>query len=141
MVVEDGVDEAAQGFGGGFASGEYAADEVDELVLAEVLAGGRAGLGDAVGVEQDAVARFQLDPVHGPGGLVAGAEAKRQLGCGLQCPRNDVVGVDQKRRGVAGIDPGKLPGVDIQVREDAGEQATGLPSVQVLWSKASPPIS
>src|SRR3954452_15081154 len=59
LVGEDGVDEATHGLGGGEPVGEGVVDEVAEPFGAEVLTCFGARFGDAVGVQQDAVAGLQ----------------------------------------------------------------------------------
>jgi len=59
LVVQDGVVETAESFGGGDATDTVTDDEVGEALQAELAAGG-AAFHDAIGVEQDPVARFQM---------------------------------------------------------------------------------
>ncbi len=116
-MAEDGVDEAAQRFGGGFAGGQRAGDEVDELGLAEELTGAGAGFSDAVGVDQNPVAGFELCLVHGAGGLVGGAEAERQLVV-RRLPRcgHSTMDLDGPRKGVL---VGRKSPYPVEFRNDA----------------------
>lgn len=80
LVVEDGVDEQPQHLGWALSGGGGADDEVSEPVEAELRTVRVARLHDTVGVEQDAIARFQGRLVDLPGsrGEVA-SQADRRL--------------------------------------------------------------
>lgn len=73
MVFENGVYEAAQGFGDGQAGSMVADEEVGEAGQAEFLVAAPAGLGDAVRVEHQTVTGFQLVPAQECGKAESGA--------------------------------------------------------------------
>lgn len=82
LVVEDGVDEQPQHLGRALSGGGGADDEVSEPVKAELRTVRVASFHDAVGVEQDAIARFQGRLVDLPGcrGEWAGQADRRLWG-------------------------------------------------------------
>ena len=120
-MAEDVPHEAADRLGCGVAGRGGDADEVRQPLLAEELPVGRAGLGDAVGVEHQAVA-----------GLQPGLAADRPVVLQTQWAAGWAVRRPHQRRathdegfGVAGVDPQQPPGVDVQAGEHRGGELTG----------------
>ncbi len=117
VVLQNGVDEAAQGFGDGQAVGVVADEKVDEPGQAEFLVSGPSGFGDAVGVEHDAVAGLQLVAAQVSGETEGGAHG---VGGWTVQEGTPATTTDDDWRVMAAVDPRQDPGPGVEVGEDTG---------------------
>lgn len=98
LVVHEVVDEAAQGFCGVVACCHRTDDGVGETLLTEEIAVGCARFGDAVGVEQDAVAGLEANAVLGGRGVAVESQGEWGLRSAFQGVEEDGVVPEEQGR-------------------------------------------
>lgn len=86
LVHQDLLDQTAQGLGRGEPVGQGTYDSVGQTLFAEQLTGGGAGVGDAVGEQQQPVAGLQLGAVDGRRWNVVTGEPEGRMGARSSAP-------------------------------------------------------
>lgn len=119
VVGDQGPPDAAHRLRCGQVVRDVAGEQVDEPLDAELLATGGVPLDHAVGVEQHVVAGLELGPDLVRGVAHAKADAEGQVGAGVQAA-HERTAAQQERLGVAGVDPGEVAGVGVELGQDRG---------------------
>ncbi len=121
LVDQQPAHQAPHHLRGRIPGGDGGGDEVGQPLLAEELPVRGAGLGDAVGVEQQAVAGLQ------PGLAVIGLgllQAQRPVGWAGRRSDEGRSAQDQWC-GMPGVDPAQPPAVQVQASEDGSGELAG----------------
>ncbi|SJZ87600.1 hypothetical protein SAMN02745673_01669 [Marinactinospora thermotolerans DSM 45154] len=142
LVVEDGVDEAAECFGGGVADGGGADDEVGEAFESEEGAVGVAGFGDAVGVEQDAVAGLEPESLDAAfeGCVEEAGQAEGGFGGSFEGVVDDALVADEQGWGWPQLVQSRVPVVRWSWRKMPVQNWSGS-QVERAWSMRAVSLS